>query len=298
MPLNSRTDSNKKADPVGTLFVLATPIGNMEDITLRAIRTLQEVALVAAEDTRHTRKLFSRHGISTPITSYHDHNKEQRTPGLIKKLKSGQSIALVTDAGTPAISDPGYYLVRAAVHAHVPVVPIPGASAVVAALSVSGLPTDSFVFVGFVPRKGSKRKQLLKELKDEFRTLIFFESPKRLLGLMGDVAAVMGDRNAAVARELTKVHEEVLRGPISDITARLAERPSLKGECTFLVQGYEKARDVDPNLLLKDLKLRIEAGHSMSDCARELAEKYRVSRKVVYDEGLKLKKKRRVRDEL
>lgn len=290
MPLNSPTDAIPEAGP-GTLFVLATPIGNMEDITLRAIRTLKEVPLVAAEDTRHTRKLFTRHEISTPITSYHDHNKEQRTPGLIKKLKSGQSIALVTDAGTPAISDPGYYLVRAAVSANVPVVPIPGASALAAALSVSGLPTDSFVFVGFVPRKGSKRKQLLEELKEESRTLIFFESPKRLLGLMKDVARVMGNRQAALARELTKIHEEILRGPLNDIAERLAERPSVKGECTLLVQGGERAGDVDRSLLVKDLKLKLQAGHSLSDSVREVAEKYRISRKTVYDEGLKLKKK-------
>ena len=184
----------------------------MEDITLRAIRTLKEVALIAAEDTRHTRKLLARYEIGTPLASYHDHNKEKRTPRLLKKLEDGHSIALVTDAGTPSISDPGYYLVRRAIQASVPVVPIPGASALVAALSVSGLSTDSFIFVGFPPRQPGKRKQLLKGLKGEPRTLIFYESPKRLIGLIRDMIQQMGDRSAVVARELTKVHEEIIRG--------------------------------------------------------------------------------------
>jgi len=242
MPLSLPTDrvTPTNVTAAGTLFVLATPIGNLEDITLRAIRTLKEVALIAAEDTRHTRKLLARHEISTQLISYHDHNKEKRTPGLLKKLKSGNSIALVTDAGTPSISDPGHYLVRAAIQAAIPVVPIPGASALTAALSVSGLPTDSFLFVGFAPRKSGKRKQFLDKLKAEPRTLIFYESPKRLLGLMREIVLVMGDRTAVVARELTKVYEEVLRGSLSSILETLKARPALKGEYTLLVGGGEQ----------------------------------------------------------
>ncbi|MES0363380.1 MAG: 16S rRNA (cytidine(1402)-2'-O)-methyltransferase, partial [Desulfobacteria bacterium] len=237
MPTDQVTPTH--ATSTGTLFVLATPIGNMEDITLRAIRVLKEVGVIAAEDTRHTRKLLARHEVSTPLISYHDHNKEKRTPGLIKKLKSGDSIALVTDAGTPSISDPGHYLVRAAIREAVPVVPIPGASALTAALSVSGLPTDSFVFVGFAPRKSAKRKQLLESLKGESRTLIFYESPKRLIGLVREIITLMGDRKAVVARELTKLYEEVIRGPLSDILESLETRSSLKGEHTLLVGGNE-----------------------------------------------------------
>jgi 16S rRNA (cytidine1402-2'-O)-methyltransferase len=263
----------------------------MEDVTLRAIRTLKEVALIAAEDTRHTRKLLARYDIGTRLTSYHDHNTEKRTPGLVKKLKSGDSIALVSDAGTPSISDPGYYLVRAAIQAAIPVVPIPGASALVAALSVSGLPTDSFVFVGFPPRKPAKRKQLLEGLKEEPRTLVFYESPKRLLGFMREMTQVLGDRSAVVARELTKIHEEIIRGLLSYIAEVLGTRSSLKGEYTLLVGGYEVRGEVDRDLLLKDLKRKyLETDRPLSDVARELARKYGLSRKIVYEEGLKLKK--------
>lgn len=275
----------------GTLFVLATPIGHMEDVTLRAIRTLKEVALIAAEDTRHTRKLLTRYDIGTRLTSYHDHNKEKRTPGLVKKLKSGDSIALVSDAGTPSISDPGHYLVRAAIQAAIPVVPIPGASALVAALSVSGLPTDSFVFVGFPTRKAAKRKQLLEGLKEEPRTLVFYESPKRLLGFVRELTQVMGDRSAVVARELTKIHEEIIRGSLSHIVGVLETRSSLKGECTLLVGGYEGSGEYDRGLLLKDLKRDLlEKDLPLSKVARELAGKYGLPRKIVYEEGLKLKK--------
>jgi 16S rRNA (cytidine1402-2'-O)-methyltransferase len=293
MPSILPTDTNipKDSTASGTLFVLATPIGHMEDVTLRAIRTLKEVALIAAEDTRHTRKLLARYDIGTRLTSYHDHNKEKRTPGLVKKLKSGDSIALVSDAGTPSISDPGYYLVRAAIQAAIPVVPIPGASALVAALSVSGLPTDSFVFVGFPPRKPAKRKQLLEGLKEEPRTLVFYESPKRLLGFMREMTQVMGDRSAVVARELTKIHEEIIRGLLSYIAEVLETRSSLKGEYTLLVGGYEVRGEVDRDLLLKDLKRKcLETDRPLSDVARELARKYGLSRKIVYEEGLKLKK--------
>lgn len=293
MPLTLPTNRVTPANPTtpGTLFVVATPIGHMEDITLRAIRVLKEAELIAAEDTRQTRKLLTRYDVSTPLVSYHDHNKEKRTPGLIDKLKAGKSIALVTDAGTPSISDPGYYLVRAAIRADVPVIPIPGASALIAALSVSGLPTDTFVFVGFAPRKPSKRRDFLKRLEREPRTLIFYESPKRLLGLIQGIINLMGDRTAVVARELTKVHEEILRGLLSDILRQLSARPALKGECTLLVGGYEGAEEIDRKSLLDDLKqLNLETGRPLSDIVKEVAKKYGLSRKVVYEEALKLKK--------
>jgi len=300
MPLNLPTDqvTPTHATAIGTLFVLATPIGNMEDITLRAIRVLNEVGLIAAEDTRHTRKLLVRHEVSTPLISYHDHNKEKRTPGLMKKLKSGDSIALVTDAGTPSISDPGHYLVRAAIREDVPVVPIPGASALTAALSVSGLPTNSFVFVGFAPRKSAKRKQLLESLKGESRTLIFYESPKRLIGLVREIITLMGDRKAVVARELTKLYEEVIRGSLSDILESLETRSSLKGEHTLLVGGNEGTEKVDTDLVLNDLRqLHLETGRPLSDLVKEVAGKYGISKKIVYDEALKLKKEGRIASE-
>ncbi|MBW1743792.1 MAG: 16S rRNA (cytidine(1402)-2'-O)-methyltransferase, partial [Deltaproteobacteria bacterium] len=209
----------------------------------------------------------------------------------VKKLKSGDSIALVSDAGTPSISDPGHYLVRAAIQAAIPVVPIPGASALVAALSVSGLPTDSFVFVGFPPRKAAKRKQLLEGLKEEPRTLVFYESPKRLLGFIGEMTQVMGDRSAVVALELTKIHEEIIRGSLSYIVEVLGNRPSLKGEYTLLVRGYEGSGEFDRRLLVNDLKRKLlETDRPLSDVARGLARKYGLSRNVVYQEALKLKK--------
>jgi 16S rRNA (cytidine1402-2'-O)-methyltransferase len=263
----------------------------MEDITLRAIRTLKEVGMIAAEDTRHTRKLLTRHGISTPLVSYHDYNKEKRTPELLKRLKAGTSVALVTDAGTPSISDPGHYIVREAIKEAIAVVPIPGASALIAALSVSGLATDSFVFIGFVPRKSAKRRQWLKEMKQEPRPLIFYESPKRLLGLMQDMLHVMGDRQMVIARELTKLHEEILRGPVSQMVKEMSERHPIKGECTLLVAGWEGKVEIDLGALQDRLRLlRRDKDLSLSDLAREVAKECSLPRKVVYDEALKLER--------
>jgi 16S rRNA (cytidine1402-2'-O)-methyltransferase len=294
MPLNSLTESPSKPPfpSSGTLFVVATPIGNMEDITLRAIRTLKEVDLIVAEDTRHSRKLLSRYAVSTPIVSYHDHNKKERTPELLKRLKKGKAIALVTDAGTPSISDPGHYLVREAIRQSLPVVPIPGASALIAALSVSGLATDSFVFVGFVPRRPAKRRQWLHQLRYESRPLILYESPKRLLGLMQDILDVLGERQAIVARELTKLHEEILRGPISQLVDKMSRRHPVKGECTLLVAGCEKRREIDRGALRECLRLLGRRGElSLSHMVKEVAKEWDLPRKVVYEEALKLKGK-------
>lgn len=293
MPSNLPTEGSTQiaSPPSGTLFVVATPIGHMEDITLRAIRTLKEVGVIAAEDTRQTRKLLTRHKVSTPLVSYHDHNKEKRTPQLLGKLKAGTSIALVTDAGTPSISDPGHYLVREAIREAVSVVPIPGASAMIAALSVSGLATDSFVFIGFVPRKPGKRRALLDQLKQEPRTLIFYESPLRLPGLMQEILGVMGDRKAVTARELTKLHEEILRGPLSRMVKEMAASSPVKGECTLLVTGWETGREVDRESIQNHLRrLHHEQDGSLSDLVKEVAREYGLSKRVVYEEALKLKK--------
>jgi 16S rRNA (cytidine1402-2'-O)-methyltransferase len=196
----------------GTLYIVATPIGNLEDITLRALRVLGEADLIACEDTRQTRKLLDHAGISKPAVSYHDHNEASRATELIGKLLSGANIALVSDAGTPLISDPGYRVVEAAIEAGIVVVPIPGACAAVAALSASGLPPDSFRFCGFLPPKSSQRRKLLEELANETGTLIFYEAPHRILDALDDIAEVMGTRRVVVGREITKLHEEFLRG--------------------------------------------------------------------------------------
>jgi 16S rRNA (cytidine1402-2'-O)-methyltransferase len=219
----------------GKLYIVATPIGNLEDITLRALRVLRECERIACEDTRQTRKLLEHFGIATPMVSYHDHNEAERAVELVAKMEAGASIALVSDAGTPLVSDPGYRLVRAAIDAGVPVVPIPGASAAVGALSAAGLPSDAFRFCGFLPPKSSQRRRVLEEWKKETGTLIFYETPHRIVDALEDVTAVMGTRPVVVARELTKIHEEFLRGTAAEIRATLAARPSVKGEITLLI---------------------------------------------------------------
>jgi 16S rRNA (cytidine1402-2'-O)-methyltransferase len=220
----------------GCLYIVSTPIGHLEDITLRALRTLKEVHLVAAEDTRHTQKLFNHYGIHTPLTSYHDHNKEEKTAVLVQRLKEGRSIALVTDAGTPGISDPGYYLINRCIQAGIPLSPVPGPSAFLAALTVSGLPTDAFLFEGFLPKKRIGRIKHLRALKDEPRTIIFYESPHRLVRCLHDLHEIWGDRRAVVARELTKMFEEIIRGRLSQVIAKM-EGGSIRGEITLIIEG-------------------------------------------------------------
>jgi 16S rRNA (cytidine1402-2'-O)-methyltransferase len=230
--------SNQETDTAGTLYVVATPIGNLEDITLRALRILKEADLIAAEDTRRTLKLLNRYQISKPISSYHDHNKEQKGSYFIEKLTAGYAMALVTDAGTPGISDPGYYLVNLALDAGIRVVPVPGPTAVVTALSVSGLPTDRFVVENFLPRKKGQRCRRLKELAEEERTIVLFESPHRIKRVLEEMLEILGDREAVLARELTKMYEEFYRGQLSDIIARLGD-DKIRGEITLVLRGRE-----------------------------------------------------------
>lgn len=221
----------------GTLYVVATPIGNLEDITYRAVRILREVAIVAAEDTRYTQRLLGRYEIDALLTSYHDFNKEAKTPVLISRMQEGDSVAIVSDAGTPTISDPGYFLIKAAVRAGLPVSPVPGASSAIAALSASGLPTDRFAFEGFLPRKKGKRASRLKSLLMDPRTLIFFESPHRTKALLEEIGSTYGDRLVAVGRELTKVYEEMIYGTISEVLEKMGSK-KFKGEITILIEGY------------------------------------------------------------
>ncbi|MDP2954543.1 MAG: 16S rRNA (cytidine(1402)-2'-O)-methyltransferase, partial [Chloroflexota bacterium] len=218
---------------MATLYIVATPIGNLEDITLRAIRVLGEVGLIAAEDTRTTRKLLSRYSIKTPLTSYHDHNKESKLPYLLRVLQE-KDMALVSDAGMPGISDPGYELVVKAVEEGIQVVPVPGPSAVTTALAISGLPTDQFVYLGYLPRRRGQRRLALQEVSGESRTLVIFEAPHRLRDSMEDIRAVLGDRRLAVCRELTKVYEEVFRGTVSQALEHFTEP---RGEFTLVIAG-------------------------------------------------------------
>ncbi|KPJ49242.1 MAG: 16S rRNA methyltransferase [candidate division Zixibacteria bacterium DG_27] len=219
--------------------MVSTPIGNLEDMTLRALRVLSQVDLIAAEDTRHTGVMLQQYEVNNQLTSYHDHNKEKKAPRLISFLKSGKNVAMVSDAGTPGISDPAFYLVRAAVKEGIEVVPVPGPSAFLAALVVSGLPTDRFVFEGYLPQKQSKRLKKLESLKEEERTIIFYESRHRLKQVIEDILETFGDRQTVLARELTKKFEEVRRGKTSEILTHVSSK-GLRGEVVILVAGKPK----------------------------------------------------------
>ena len=220
----------------GVLYIVSTPIGNLEDITLRALRVLKTVTLIAAEDTRHTRRLLAHYEIGTPTTSYFEGNQIQKGEKLIARLKAGESIALVSDAGTPTISDPGYRLLAQCIEANIPIVPIPGPSACIAAASVAGLPLHNFVFEGFLSPKVGRRKRQLTELRDEKRTLIFYESPHRIISFLRDVLEVFGDRQVSVARELTKKFEEIFRGTVTEAIKKLQQTPP-RGEFTIVIAG-------------------------------------------------------------
>src|SRR5262245_20460055 len=226
----------------GTLYVVATPLGNLEDITLRALRVLREVTLVACEDTRRTARLLAAHDIRTPTTSYFEHNERWKGGRILEALRDGRDVALVSDAGTPAVSDPGYRLVRDARAAGLPVVPVPGPSAAIAAVSVSGLPTDRFLFVGFLPARAGARKRALEELAGRVETLVVYESPHRLTESLDDMRAVLGDRDAFLCREATKAHEEYRRGRLGELRDMLAARGEVKGEIVLVVAGAGEER--------------------------------------------------------
>lgn len=223
------------ADMPGTLYLVATPIGNLADITHRALQVLSDVDLIACEDTRHTHKLLNHYGINTKTISYHEHNEQQRAAELIERLKQGSNVAVVSDAGTPSISDPGFRLVRAAIENEIQVVPVPGPSALISALIAAGLPTDEFFFAGFLPSRTNARRARLAELQSVPGTLIFYEGPHRLAETLKDVYEILGEREAVVARELTKIHEEIRRGRLSELTAHYAEKKDVRGEIVVLV---------------------------------------------------------------
>jgi 16S rRNA (cytidine1402-2'-O)-methyltransferase len=227
--------------PAGTLHVVATPLGNLEDITLRAIRVLRAVSLIACEDTRRTAVLLRAHGITTAVTSYFEHNERWKGEKILAALRAGRDVALVSDAGTPGVSDPGYRLVRDARAEGIPVVPVPGPSAAVAALSVSGLPTDRFLFVGFLPAKSAARRKAVEGLAAVRETLVFYESPVRVVASLTDMAEVLGDREAFLCREATKLHEEYTRGSLAELRESLAGRSSVKGELVIIVSGASES---------------------------------------------------------
>jgi 16S rRNA (cytidine1402-2'-O)-methyltransferase len=227
----------KEGNTLGILYIVSTPIGNLEDITLRALNTLKEVNLIAAEDTRRTRKLLTYYQIKTPVTSYFEHNEQSKSEFLLSLLRKREKVALVSDAGTPGISDPGYRLINKAIENHITIVPVPGVSSVTAALSVSGLSTHSFLFKGFIPPKKVKRRKLLDGLKHEECTLIFYESPMRLMDTLEDLLDLWGDRKIVIAREMTKMFEEIIRGRVSEVITQLKDK-KIKGEITIMLDGY------------------------------------------------------------
>jgi 16S rRNA (cytidine1402-2'-O)-methyltransferase len=274
----------------GTLYVVATPIGNLEDMTFRAVKVLKQVDLIAAEDTRHSRRLLSHYGIKTGLISCHEHNESQRAPELINRLKEGLSIALISDAGTPTISDPGYKLVTAVSKEKIPVVPIPGCSAAIAGLSVAGLPTDAFLFMGFLPKKQQRLRQSIEALMDQQATLIFYESPRRLQALVEQMLNVLGDRQACLTREITKLHEEIIHGPLSEILTALEGRDSVKGECVLFVQGQTRQQTIDAHALEKIILARLSRNDlGTSGLASQISKEFNLSKKQVYDTILRLR---------
>ncbi len=273
----------------GTLYIVATPLGNLEDITLRAIRILKEASVIACEDTRRTVKILNRYEIRTPLFIFHEYNKVRAGKSILRRLQDGDSVALVSDAGTPAISDPGYELVREAIGAGVPIEVVPGPSALVAALVVSGLPTDHFTFEGFLPTRREKRRKAMQGLTAGTRTMIFYESPQRLAAFLHEAAEIFGDRQACVVRELTKVHEEILRGSLSELAAEISGRGSVLGEVTIVVGGGPKTVELSVE---ETVRAALEEGSGSSrDLAREIAGRTGLSRKEVYAEILRQRRK-------
>jgi 16S rRNA (cytidine1402-2'-O)-methyltransferase len=265
---------------MGTLYVVGTPIGNLEDITLRALRVLGEVDLIAAEDTRETRKLLTRYKIDKPLTSYFEHNKIAKLDELLDKLRT-RDVALVSDAGMPGISDPGYELISAAIDAEIPVVPIPGPSAVTTALAISGLPTDQFLYLGFLPRRSADRRKALAGVADQRRTLVLYESPHRLADTLEDIDEVLGERPIAVASELTKMFERVSRGTPAEILEELETAPA-RGEYVIVIGGASKREPAEDEDVERELIRLSHAGDAPKELAAKVAARTDRSRRDVY----------------
>lgn len=276
----------------GRLYIVSTPIGNLEDITLRALRILKEVDLIAAEDTRRIRKLLAWYDIHTSTTSYFDHNETRKSADLIHQLLDGKSVALVSDAGTPGISDPGYEVITSAINHNIPVVPIPGPSAIITALTVSGLPVENFVFIGFLTNKRSTRIKQLRDIQQEKKTIVCYVSPHHFLKSLEDIRDILGNRKIAVTRELTKQFEEIGRGTLDTVIEEFQQRPSIKGEFTLVIEGVKRTElvPVDPDIIVSELKKRIiDQGFSRKDAVKSVAAELGLPKNNVYKESLKLK---------
>ena len=271
----------------GTLFVVATPIGNLEDITLRALRILREVDLIAAEDTRHTRKLLTHFDIHPPLLSYYKEKEASRAQEIVARLLEGRQVALVSDAGTPGISDPGGILVHSAQAHGISVVPVPGASALAALLSVAGLTEPSHLFLGFLPAKGAERRKLLRGLKNDAHAIVFYESPRRIMASLADCLAELGERRAVIGRELTKMHEEISSGELAELLAGLKAKEAIKGEFVVLIEGERAAAVQRPDNLEDLLRwYRGQEGVSLKDAVASIAKDLDLSRSEVYQKAL------------
>jgi len=290
MLINKSAEQGPGANRQGNLYIVATPIGNLEDVTFRAVKILREVQLVAAEDTRRTRKLLNAYQINTPLTSLFEHNELKKSGVILAKILAGENVAYVSDAGTPGISDPGYLLIREALALDINIISIPGACAAIAALSVSGLPTNSFVFHGFLPVKSGKRRHFIKSLEDETKTMIFYESPNRLMATLRDMLAILGNRRVVVSRELTKIYEETARGTLAEVVDAWCDR-ILKGEITIVMEGQDKSDVSCSESCLQDMLRRYKENATLSerDLVEKISQESGVSRKVVYGVVMKAK---------
>jgi len=269
----------------GVLYIVSTPIGNLEDITLRALRILKEVDLVAAEDTRRSLKLLNHYGISKPMLSYWKEKEKGRSEVIIRKLLAGQSVALISDSGTPGIADPGSVLIKKAIEEDISIVPVPGPSAFIAALSISGLPTDEFAFLGFLPSGKNQRRKILGDVRLEERTLIFYEAPHRVNETLEDMELIFGTRRVAVAREITKIHEEVLRGGISEVLNEMKEK-KVVGEYVILVEGRTAFTEPATGDVLWEIRMLMKKGLGRKEAVKKVAAEYGLSRKGLYDKSL------------
>ena len=276
----------------GNLYIVSTPIGNLSDITYRAVQILKSADIIACEDTRHTKKILNHYDIKNKLTSYHEHNENSKSEKLLKDLKEGRNIALVTDAGTPCISDPGFKIIKLAIENGIEVVTVPGASSVISALTLSGLPTDSFSFFGFPPRTKKHIGLLIDEIKFLKSTLIFFESPNRVKKTLSNFLEGLGNRNAAVCRELTKIHEEVITGPLKQLLEKVEKKDVFKGEVCIVIQGFQDNKRAtlndELNLIPKKLKSLKDLDISLKDAVKVVSKEFNTPKKKVYQKALEV----------
>lgn len=269
----------------GVLYIVSTPIGNLEDITLRAIRILKEVDVIAAEDTRHSIKLLNHYGISKPLISYWSEKEKIKSEEIIERLETGQSVALISDAGTPGISDPGALLIRKAIEKGFIVVPVPGASAITAALSIAGLPTEEFTFIGFLPAKRNQRRKVLRDISLEKRTVVFYESPHRIVETFCDMKEIFNERRVALIKEISKIHEEVLRGTVSEVLEKL-KKTKIAGEYVVVLEGKTEEEKHSLEALL-EVSALMKKGLGRKEAVKKVANAYGMSKKELYDKSLK-----------